>query len=179
MKNATLSIENIIARNESDARVIESAKARLSDSKTTERAARLILSYLHALTSSAIEADETFVLNNVYALEKATKLIRALQFKSSAMLDKYTLAIASAMNARKATRLTNAEQNAILAASIECESLRATDKRLHKAASTATTQSSSTRVALQALNIARDDNKALVYLENEINSQFRELFKKK
>lgn len=123
--------------------------------------------------------DSSFANRNVYALEKATKLAHAMKRDQANLIDSYTLAIARNALTRKDKRITNKEMNDTCDASANnSESMKATDIRLHRDASTATTQSSSSRVLLQALKIFIDDNHASFLNDNELSVKFIELIKK-
>ena len=147
--------------NKSATAAIKLAIARIESNDMTERAQRLIVTFCKVASNSSVEFDSSIVERNVYAVEKAKKVIHALTIKSASVIDKYTNAIVFNISKRKVHKnLTNREQNASLCAALECESMTATMKKLHKAESTAATQSSSTRVMLDALDIAENDNDA-------------------
>jgi hypothetical protein len=179
MKMNRTDLQSMVSRHEADQLLIAAAEERLI-APHTERAEHLVVSFVHALVHSDVSLVEPdFITKNVYALEKGKRAIRAIANASQSMVDIYTAYIVKAMLARKTRTLTFTEQNAILAAAIECESLRATDKRLHRAESTARTQSSSTRAMLQALGIATRDQKNLTLADSPIAERFLDLFRKK
>jgi len=68
---------------------------------------------------------------------------------------------------RKNATLDNKQQNASLSSRIELESMRANDVKLHKETSTASTQSSSSRVALSALNIVTRTTDSLTLADSD------------
>jgi len=114
------------------------------------------IEYAQVMLDNSIDAK--FVNNiAIYAMQKVRKILNAVHTKSTNKLDKYTSAILSNAQTRK-NAIDNKQQNASLASSIELETMKAKDVRLHKAVSTASTQSSSTRKALQALKIATYDS---------------------
>ena len=140
--------------------------------KFMSEAKNFTLDYAAILADNAINADFT---NNIaiYAQQKVRKILKSVHSKSD-QLDKYTSAIINNAKTRKQT-INNAQQNASLSSSIELESMKARDVRLHKAVSTASTQSSSTRKALQALNIATYDKESKSLTFNTESAIFEQL----
>ena len=180
--NMIEALNKIEAQNDSASAFIAQAIDRAKEKEMSERAQRLIINCAIAINNADFEVSPSIAKRNVYAIEKVTKAIKALQSESIAALDKYTVAIVQNMLKRtKNKNISNKEQNASLCVAIECDTLSATATRLHKASSTADTQSSSTRHALEALNIAIYDRNAkeLRFADTEIAKRFAELFKSK
>jgi len=175
-------LNNLKSDNSSVNSAVKIAVKRMTENKMTEKAQKCITSFLQVASKSNIKFDATIVSKNVYAVEKCRKIVQALTLKNAAYLDKYTQAICINMIKRKTTKtLSNAEFNASLCASIECDSMQATMTKLHKAESTARTQASSTRLALHHFDIAAHNvsEKSSSFNDTKIQQDFVALFTKK
>lgn len=180
MTTSIKALSAIETQNVSVQNAIKKATQRINDNDMTERAEKHLVTFCAVAAKSTIEFDSNIVLANVYAVEKAKKIIQALETNVSSLIDKYTNAVTyNALKRTKQRNLSNAEMNATICASLECETLSATMKKLHKAESTATTQASSSRVALAHLNIATNDkaNKTINFIDSDIAKRFIELLK--
>jgi len=170
-KASFIALDAISTDNASVKQAITLSKQRMTDNAMTAKAEQHLVTFCQVASTTNIEFDAKLVLANVYAVEKAKKIIRALELKSKAFVDQYTHAVTyNALKRTKQRNLTNAEMNATLCASLECATLTATMQKLHKAESTATTQASSSRVALQHLNIATNDKIAKTVSFNDTDN---------
>lgn len=175
-------LQSIETQNTSAQDAIKNAIQRMTETSMTDKASQHLVTFCTVAAKTDYTFDAAITLKNVYAVEKAKKVLQALSAKSSAFLDKYTNAVTYNALKRKSTKaLNNAEMNATICAALECETLSATMKRLHKAESTATTQASSSRVALHHLNIATHNatDKTLSFNDSDNAQSFLALFTKK
>jgi len=95
---------------------------------------------------------------NVYAIEKTRNMLRAIASNSFTMCDKYTVAVISTLEKQRdndAFAMTRKHAYANVSHAMKDESVKLSDlaSRINVAASTATTQISSTLRALAALNV--------------------------
>lgn len=160
---------------------IEKSIKRLENTDMTEKASKHLLTFCTVSLNYKEEFNSDIVTFNVYAVEKAKKIMQAISNNSLTMLDKYTQAVTvNALKRTKSKSLNNHEMNATLSASVICETLTATMTKLHKAASTATTQASSSRIALDCMTIATNDKKAktVIFNDSELSKKYLQLFKK-
>lgn len=147
-------VNKLIARAEAAASVDNASL----EKKFRTEAKLFQVAYAEALHAAKIKADFADSIA-IYAMQKVRKLLNAAVTGVST-IDKYTSAIIHNAANRKQT-INNKEQNASLCSALEVETMSATkDERLHKAPSTASTQSSSTRKALQALGLAAYDKES-------------------
>lgn len=145
-------IENV------DSAIAESARARINDARTSEKASRLLVSFVHATERADIELDASSARVNVYALEKITRVLQAIATDNLSFVDDYTKAIMLNARANKFAQFSSVEQQACLSHEIESEEIKATLRfRRAKGSSTASTQASSTRAALAALRIVTEN----------------------
>lgn len=182
MKKHIEALNKIETQNADVKDAIAKSIQRIETTTMTDKAANHLVSFCLVASRSEIAFDSDIVLKNVYAVEKAKKIVQALSAKSSAFIDKYTNAVTyNALKRTKSKALNNAEMNATICASLECETLTATMQRLHKAESTATTQASSSRVALHHLRIATHNasDKTIAFNDTDNAQSFLSLFAKK
>ncbi|MCG5512826.1 hypothetical protein [Ectothiorhodospira shaposhnikovii] len=132
-------------------RAIERAKS----SGTTEKAGKILMSfaaqaanYEHKIMIPDYDGD------NVYSLEKFVKFTQAVGMNSLHFLDNYTVSILYNLLNQKDKKISNKDTNAICCVDLETE--KTYKFRLIYGASTATTQSSSTRNLLAAVGILKD-----------------------
>lgn len=102
----------------------------------------------------------------IYALQKLVKAMRALATNSATHCDKYTAMLMRELRDSETVTLDNKRFNALIVSN-------------HIAMSTATTQSSSTRQALRALQVAEYSEHAVTINDSATAAKFVALFAKK
>lgn len=180
MKNSIELLQAIETQNASVSQAILHSIDRINNTSMTAKAEKHLVTFCQVSASSELVFDAKIVQANVYAVEKCKKIVQAIMLNSKAYIDQYTLAVTyNALKRTKSRNLSNAEMNATLCASLECETLSATMRKLHKAESTATTQASSSRVALSHLNIATNnkEEKTITFNDSENAQKYIEVFK--
>ena len=110
----------------------------------------------------------------IYAMQKVRKILHTIAHSDK--LDKYTrVVVNNAQASKRKQSINNREQSASMCSALEVDTMSAKDERLQKAASTASTQSSSTRKALTALNIASYDSDSKTLSFNEDSELYKQL----
>jgi len=98
----------------------------------------------------------------IYAMQKVTRLLRAIavhNYRIEGIVDKYTRAILANI-ARGENALSNYDARASLCSDLKVSDATRYTVRLHCADSTASTQRSTSSIALHALKLARYDREA-------------------
>lgn len=161
---------------------IDQALERVTADKTTEKVANILVRFCVAVASAdiALNNESSIVSRNAYAVQKVTSTLRAMHMKLSAELDRYSAAFIFNANKRKDKALSNEEQNSV-AREVESEKRRATDRTLTCAASTITTQRSSSCYALEACNIVKyekSEKRIILNTDSDHVKRFTEQLKK-
>jgi hypothetical protein len=143
----------------------------------------------HAATLAGFGVDPSFVnaytgdggrrgYLAIYALQKVSRIIKALSLKSALLMDGYTRAIASNALASEGA-ISNRLARGSLTRDLKLADEEVLKTRLQKADSTAGTQRSSTAHALSALGIATYDRSTKTLAlrsDNAIGKAFQGLF---
>lgn len=160
------------AANVQNADVLKALQVRIADTLQTDNVASHCYTLAYAISqcaSVALDNSQAIATRNAYALDKCALLMRAIEraslavatsSKESAIFANYVLSVLRNLKRRKARVMSNEEVSATICAAIESDKMRASDVRLHKAASTASTQRSSTSYALHALQVCDYDRSA-------------------
>ena len=139
--------------------------------------------YAQVMHDNAISADFCDTIA-IYAMQKVRKLFDCLNRDSITNADQFTLHVLANAKHNKYSDLSSHEQNMSLSTSIDADdkTVKAIRYRRVKAASTATTQASSTRKALAALRIVNENADDSLTFNNESEekhvSKFYELCEK-
>lgn len=181
MKTATSTkIKSLIAKKSENQHLVSECATRALSEKSTIDTLRILTAFTSELTSSDVIINDKYKIasRNQKAIEKVTKFLR--MFRTNIVerntFDSYSATlIKNAMNHKKS--LDTALQNASLSISLECASMSAKDTRKHVAASTASTQRSSSCYALHAVNLADYDNKTCVMTVDTASENYK-IFKK-
>ena len=149
---AVQTLTGMKAANKANQSIITQAIGRIKSGEPTERATRHIVKFCHELHANPLLiVSKDIATRNVYAIEKCTKLLHAMRTGVGEKIDKYTKSVLVNGKRRRNKTLDNKQQNASMCKGIELGSMTAKDVRLEKAPTTASTQSSSTRIALLSL----------------------------
>jgi hypothetical protein len=143
------------------------------------------LAYAQVMHDHKISAEYIDTIA-IYAMTKARQILHAIAHDSSASIDQNTKAIFSNAKRNSYKTLSSNQQNMCLSQDIKTRTddpkeITLRDRRA-QAASTATTQASSTRSALENLKIATTDPKTdtLTFAqESDMFKKFSALFEKK
>lgn len=141
-----------------DSEIANVVKARLSDDRTSDKAARLLVAFVHSVERSSVEIDASSARLNVYAVEKINRIMQAIATENLSMIDDYTLALMINARSSKFAQFSSIEQQATMSSEIASDDINKTLRfRRTKGSSTASTQASSTRAALAALKIVTEN----------------------
>lgn len=146
-----VALHSAIARAYLDRSAIQAEKNNISGAKKLASYAKNFrIEYAAVMQANAIQAEPIIKLAQ-YAFVKAAQICASVSANAN-KLDKYTHAILVNALALKSDTISNKLQNASACRDLETD--KTLKVRLQKGSSTADTQTSSTRQALAALNVA-------------------------